>query len=143
MRALLLILLISFCLPCFAQTKTISGEKIELNSSILNEHFKAWEVYHIPSTELLNRTTNPVGDFQIQLKLDNRHLWDLLLYPSDQRSQSYQIQLATGEFFPKKENKAFAGYELSTLGKSVRLTIDKNFIYGYIENEENLSFILS
>ena len=141
MRFFLLIILISFCLPCFAQTKTIQGEKLNLNSSVLNEHFKAWEIYSIPSTELQNRIQNQKNQIKVQLNLDNRHHWNLLLHPNDMRSSAYQVQLATGGISPRQENKAFVGYELSSSGKSVRLTIDENFIYGYIEKDNERWFI--
>ena len=104
MRAFLLVVFVSLCLlPCFSQSKSIQGKKVYSDFPVLNEQFKTWTVFHIPSEELKKRTQFQSNEIRVQLNLGNLHDWDLLLHPNDLRSNSYHTLSGTGEVFKKRK----------------------------------------
>jgi PKD repeat protein len=126
-----------------SQTKKID-EKINTTlksyDSALSVHLKKWNVYKVSAAELFNQLQHSEGENQVHLDWSKSHNWQLSLFPNDLRSSDYKVRTTTGGVLPNGANKTFEGYEQS-LGGNVRLTVDVDFIYGYVESGGERYFI--
>ena len=108
-----------------------TGEKLSYQSPVLESAFSSFEVFRIDAEPLATYArTN--ADANTTLVVGN-HVWNMNLSSSKLISPNYflTVETPTGNTVSyKKPNIAYKGY-LST-GDNVRLTLDKNFIYGYI-----------
>ena len=143
MRIILLISLLIIGFTSIAQTKKIDAKTnstFKSYDSALSVHLKKWDVYEVSAAELFNQLQQSDGENQVQLDWGKNHNWQLSLFPNDLRSHDYEVRTATGDILPKGVNKTFEGYEQS-LGGNVRLTVDVDFIYGYVESGGERYFI--
>jgi len=101
---------------------------------------KKWNIYEVSAAELFNQLQQSDGENQVHLDWGKNHNWQLSLFPNEMRSKDYQVRTATGEVLRQSINKAFEGYE-QNLGGEVRLTVDVDFIYGYVESGGKRYFI--
>ncbi|MEM6964472.1 MAG: PKD domain-containing protein [Bacteroidota bacterium] len=142
MRVTLLIILMSFGSFLFAQSNTIKGKKVNLKADapILEDHFKKYHIYEIEALEIFNSLQAPPEEKQLRLRMGKNFDWQLSLFSNDMRSEDYRVQTGTGELLPRGLNKSFQGYE-QNLGGRVALTVDDNFLYGYVESGGERFFI--
>jgi PKD repeat protein len=123
-----------FCLNLSYQidAQVFNGEKIPYMSTELQGIFTACEVFRIDAEPLANFVRTAPGE-QTTLVLGD-HVWDLTLTTSDLLSTTYYSSVETPQgthISHKRPDIAFKGYEIG--GGKVRLTLDKGFIYGYVQ----------
>lgn len=134
-KSTLLVLLTVLSGASYAQVFT--GEHIAYSSPNLTSTFSEYEVYQVESQPMAEFIRSH-AETPFILHLGN-HVWNLNLNSSNLISPDYFIKTesANGDIVRHNHpNIAFKGYEN---GKGrVRLTVDKNMIYGYIEQEGKL-----
>ncbi|MFK8006955.1 MAG: PKD domain-containing protein [Saprospiraceae bacterium] len=141
-----IILLLSLLMIGFSSSSQSQRNDAKTNTifksydSALSVHLKKWNVYEVATAELFNQLQQSENENQVHLDWGIDHDWQLSLFPNNLRSADYEIRTATGEMFSKSANKTFEGFEQS-LGGEVRLTVDVDFIYGYIESGGERYFI--
>ncbi len=143
MRIILLLSLLMIGFTSISQTKKNDGKtntSLKSYDSALSVHLKKWKVYEVSAAELFNQLQQSDGENQVHLDWGKDHDWQLSLFPNDLRSPDYEVRTATGDVLPRGVNKTFEGYEQS-LGGNVRLTVDVDFIYGYVESGGERYFI--
>ena len=126
-----------------SQTKNSIGKtntNFKAYNSTLSVHLKKWNIYEVSATKLFNQLQQSENENQVHLDWSKDHDWQLSLFPINLRSSDYEIRTATGEIFSKGINKTFEGFEHSS-GGNVRLTVDVDFIYGYVESGGERYFI--
>lgn len=123
--------------------QNFSGEKVEYTSLSLKKKFTSWEVFSIdaePIHEAAKSTMfNPAP---ISLQLDG-HDWTFYLSPSRVLSENYHLQVVSDDgiqYITPTEQKAFFGFEVGSNGH-VRLTLDNDFIYGFVEKNNETWYI--
>ncbi len=124
-----------FCLSLTSfqiNAQVFSAEKVSYQSARLENTFTAFEVFKIDAEPLA--TFVKTGTESATTLTMGEHSWSLNLTTSDLLSPAYftSIQSSQGNIIShKRPNIAFKGYESS--GGNVRLTLDKDFIYGFIQ----------
>lgn len=112
----------------------LTSERSE--ESVLDDRFETYDVFQLNTsvfTDTLGLTRNPV-DFN--LRLEDGMEFPISLIPSEIMNRDYILQVATEEgVSSRKPGKtvAFRGEVLGQPGSIVRLTIDHNFFYGFIQ----------
>ncbi|MBI1227952.1 MAG: T9SS type A sorting domain-containing protein [Bacteroidetes bacterium] len=117
-----------------AQKATISCKPVALDNKNLAENFSAYEVYEVPVDKILEVKTKQ-QQFDFVLKLGDKHIWNLNLYESGIMGPNYQEVIGTENgrvVLPKRDNISFFGYS-NPGGREVALTIDKDWIMGFVE----------
>jgi PKD repeat protein len=136
-----LLLLMSFTDSVLAQT--FLGENVPFQSPILDKKFTNWEMYRLDAS-LLGNTVRAKSIAEVRLQL-GQHDWNISLSPSYLRSKNYTHQVlrpdGTIEIIRPTKEIAFKGY--TTAGGHVRLTIDDNFIHGFIKDGAETWYIQS
>ena len=137
----ILLLLLVFTGSMIAQT--FSGEKVPYASLSLQKKFTSWEVFNIDAAPIheaaKSAMTNPSP---ITLNLDGHH-WTMYLSPSRVTASNYKVQALTSDgvqVIYNNEQKAFQGYDMQG-GGTVRLTLDDDFIYGFIKKGNETWYI--
>ncbi|MFM7155273.1 MAG: M12 family metallo-peptidase, partial [Bacteroidota bacterium] len=119
-------------MPFNADAQTFAGEKVPHTSLALFKSFTSYEVFEIDAQSLANLVQNNTESNPV-LSLGG-HQWSLSLSSSQLLSENYTLRVETPEgvsVITQQPNIAFKGYEAG--GGKVRLTIDKEFIMGFIE----------
>jgi PKD repeat protein len=120
------------------------GEKVNVQSADLAEQFTHSEVYRLDIANLnaMIKKNNGTYGNPLELQFGALH-WKLDLVPSGITKEGYilQVQSLRGleKYYPK-ENKAFKGTESNSKG-AVRMTIDKDFLHGYVHSGEKMYFV--
>ena len=133
-----------FTVGLFAQ-KQFSGTPLK-SSAIpsLDEQFKAYEVYQIDATDIHQYSKDQGEDVSFQLKLGNNHQWKLGLVLEDIVSPSYVLSTSYGvDPLSSTTEKArpYQGYVNGQANSRARLTLNENFIYGYVSLNDEIYFI--
>ncbi len=98
---------------------------------------REWRVYRINPAEVQRLLAEKPENASLTLRLGERYEWALQLQPSRILAPGYFLQVAGGngtEMLRHRRDIAFRGYEAKHRGK-VRLTVDKDFLYGFVEAE--------
>ena len=143
MRIILLLSLLMIGFTSISQTKKIdvkTSTTFKSYDSALSVHLEKWNIYEVSAAELFNQLQQSEEENQVHLDWGKDHDWQLSLFPNNLRSADYEMRTATGEVFSKGGHKTFEGYEQS-FGGNVRLTVDVDFIYGYVESGGERYFI--
>ncbi|MCY7328738.1 MAG: M12 family metallo-peptidase, partial [Saprospiraceae bacterium] len=123
-----------FTLPCTLQGQIFNGQPQEVLSPELQNQLRHWQVYQMDAAALYNFVkTNPSAT-PAQLNLGQHH-WQLSLQPNPILGPNYTVQTLGSrglETIKPVAPKAFRGNELAG-GGTVRLTLDQDFIYGFVE----------
>ncbi len=128
----------------YAQNPVFEGTPIPDQFAELEPHFYSYEIYRIE--------TNPLHDFvhskddgvTFSLQLGDAHNWNIGIVPRDIRAPNYILRVQTEngiEELPPGENLTFQGQLNEGDGGDVALTIDQDFIYGFVEQGEQSYFI--
>lgn len=114
------------------EAQVFTGEKQTYQSPTLQSVFTAYEVFSFNAETLANYVkSNADGNTTL---IAGAHTWNLSLVSSDLLSTTYTTRIETPQGIVvshKRPEIAFKGYEQN--GGKVRLTIDKDLIFGYIE----------
>ena len=119
-------------IPVEADAQTFAGEKVPHTSVALFKSFTSYEVFEIDAQSLANLVQNSTESNPV-LSL-GQHQWSLSLTSSQLLSENYTLRVETPQgvsVITQQPNIAFKGYDAG--GGKVRLTIDKDFIMGYVE----------
>ncbi len=127
----------------YLNAQSYTGETVNFQSNAVSEQLTSWETYRIDAPGLSNFVRNNINQALVDLKLGSHH-WTVNLTPSEiVYPGSYTLQVLTDsglETSTPMEHKAFKGYELAS-GGQVRLTLDDDFIYGYIRTATEMYLI--
>ena len=108
----------------------------------LKQVFTEAEVYLLPTTEIDALAQSGRGqavDFRLQL---GERDWSVEIIPADVRAANYVVRTSDGRVIPHEQKvKTFAGYLTDAPATDVRLTIDDDFLYGYVDNEQGATYI--
>ena len=132
-------------LPLSAQKEIITGKKISpAKSKNLEKHFKHSNVFEISSKKL--RSMVQEKDFQgtIQFDFGEEYNWEILLSENEIRAENYRLVVQTEagpQIMPRSPLKSYKGILNNDPSEEVRLTIDVDFIYGYITHKGIKHFI--
>ncbi len=131
----------------FSQKPSFKGASLKSNfdeSPELQYQFKDWDVFQIDVTAF-DTYVKDAGDYmEFNLQLGSEYDWDISLYPRDIRKPGYMRRVVTDEgikILPPEENITFRGHLDAPGGGSVALTVDDNFIYGFVKNDGGMYFI--
>jgi len=119
-------------IPVEADAQTYAGVKVPHTSVTLFKSFTSYEVFEIDAQSLANHVQNNTESNPV-LSLGELQ-WSLSLTSSQLLSENYTLRVETPDgvsVITQQPNIAFKGYEAG--GGKVRLTIDKDFIMGYVE----------
>lgn len=129
----------SICL----NAQSFSGAPITKMNAALQQSLKAWEVYQI-DVEALNKAVKTSPNFNAKINLQfGFHNWDIQLTPSGIIPTDYTLLVHSEKGLQKSfpsDPKAFKGYVENGNGK-VRLTIDRDFLYGFVEESGKRFYI--
>ncbi|GJM34085.1 MAG: hypothetical protein DHS20C18_30860 [Saprospiraceae bacterium] len=127
------------------QTMEITGNSIDFASSkMLDREFKAYEIFQIDAAGWSEYVQQQPGAAEVTLVLGNNSSWNLQMVPDDLLADDYRLVVQGPEGrseYPKTRVKTFGGRVLDAGGGEIRLTLDKDFIYGFFEKDDQLYFI--
>lgn len=128
----------------FSQKAIFQGNiQKSANFPELEIQFNDWDVYQFDVQSFDNFVKNTDAGMEFSLQFGSKN-WGVWLTPKDIRSPSYIRTVLTenGEkTLPKGENITFRGYLPGVQSSKVSLTIDHNFLYGFISDGEEMYFI--
>lgn len=135
----LLLLFSSFTNLLLAQVFT--GESRTYTTPQLEKTFTAYEVYKLDAAGMA-QVVQSQAESNLTLSL-GAHTWNLSLVSSELISSDYTLKVGNGTddnvVIHHQPNIAFKGYESN--GGKVRLTIDRDFILGAIEEGELIWYV--
>jgi len=135
------------CLSLWGQTATFQADLIpqKFVHAYLNEQFTDYELYNVPVNDINQYVKDANGNASFNLVLGHQQTWNLLLEPSLLTSSSYIIRYEDEDgnmvTMPGRQDLAYKGYKTNGKGGDARITLDENFIYGYVENGKTRYFI--
>jgi len=120
----------------FAQTPTFYGTKITgKKNKIIDKELRDYNIYQLDMEALNAYVKEKKDEVPLQIKLSEDHVWNLMLLENDMRAQDHIVRVMTEEgivTMPRKENTTFKGFlNDGNLGE-IRLTVDENFLYGFV-----------
>ena len=127
--------------PIFQGTVLQNG--FENNPALLYQ-FQDFDVVQIDVQAFDGYIKNAGTSVDFELRIGNKYHWDMSLEPKDIRSPNIIRRAVTDEgiqTLPKTENLTFGGRLNGPGGGPVALTVDHNFIFGYIEKDGEHYFI--
>ena len=144
-RFYLLVIILCFSIKTKAQKLTVEANPVPgVTAALLNQQFEDYEVVQIDLRQLNREVLKEEPVLPVRFHFGKNKDWDVRLIPNDIRSEGYQLQATTeeGRFRPSRSrNKTFVGHITNEKGGAVRLTIDRNFIYGFFKYNGEAYFI--
>lgn len=125
----------------FAQTFIGKQEQIDLSESVKKE-LSQWTVFRLNPLEIKQFIQNSPDYTPFQLQLGDKTL-QLQLEPSNILAPDYHLSVLTKTGIEKQkrnDHRAYKGF-VHGGGGAVRLTLDKNFIYGFFNLTDDTYFI--
>ena len=115
------------------------------NSEALDQQFSAYTLGETPVAALHGRLQQ-AGDQEtrIEMVFGQMEAFQLTIIAHDLRAPDYQLVLVAPEgrrTLPKTQNKTYRGHRSGHPGDEVRLTVDEDYLYGYIERGRATYFI--
>lgn len=114
--------------------QSFTGKIEQYSSAILAGHFSTYEVFQLDATQL-EAFVKSNAESSAQLKVGS-HEWQLALTPNPLVRSNYLLQVHSAQGVVTSSpvrDIAYKGYE-TTGGGKVRMTINGNFLYGFIED---------
>ncbi|MBL7815033.1 MAG: T9SS type A sorting domain-containing protein [Saprospiraceae bacterium] len=128
----------------YAQTFQLIGQPSSLNNKEqLNSKFSNYQIFTLDAKALSNylRENQTAKDVHIELGTNQ---WDLVIRPNDIRTPQYQLVLGTpqgNKIYPADENVTYTARFKDQATLCSALTIDDDFIDGYIHDGDTHWFI--
>ena len=142
---LLALLTVSFSSYCQIEILNFEEYTQDRQKSVdLGNYFSEFDVYQLDLDELVARLNQDFGPVEVELRVGGERVFPLLIEPSEVTRKPYVLQLATPEGTQsemRRRNVAFRGKVSGEPNSHVRLTIDENFLYGYVEIGEDRWFV--
>ena len=137
------ILLLSFTLPAQAIFKFQPREG--LISKVLDQHFEAYMVLEAPTGSLYRfLQARAAAPSLLTLDLNGQQAFEVELQPYDLRAPGYKLRVATAEglrTLPRSPNKTYRGQLASAPEEEVKLTVGREFLYGYLTDGEATYYV--
>jgi PKD repeat protein len=144
MRLLTTLSLLFFTASVFAQKPVFQGQHLKQgNHPELEAQFNAYEMYQLEPGAFHDFVKNAGASMEFTLKMGT-HNWDIWLTPRDIRSNNYVRTVLTvdgGKTLPKGDNLTYRGMLQEPDGGAVALTVDEDFIYGFVKKGGEFYFI--
>ena len=146
MRAAFTLLLLFSIFFSNAQSSLFSGESYTPRSSeVLDVQFGEYQVFRVDVSALNQYVKSEQGIRPLRFELGDLYDWDLEVEGHDLRTPDYRLRIATEKGIEElpvvSENKTFRGHRAQDQSDRVALTLDHEFIYGYVEEGEETYFI--
>lgn len=130
----------------FSQKTVFQAQPVKMAfQPALSEQFHAWEVVQLDANALDKFVHKAGNSSAFTLDLGGSHAWDISLEARDLRSSHYVSNVLTDEGVKSTvpgKNTTFRGrLAQEDHGWSVALTIDQDFIYGFIKDANNTYLI--
>ena len=134
-----------FVFQSFAQ-KTVFNGKLLKNAqhTSFSKQFLEYEVYEIDAAALNAFAKSGAVDVDFKLKLGSQYDWDFSITPHDVRAENYVLTIQTDKGvkdLPRSENKTFRGALEGSTNSVIALTLDTDFIYGFVKIGQEYVFI--
>ena len=127
-----------------AQVLEDRGTKDEEFRQILEKQFSAFTLFEFDTDEILNQRSDSTAGFYTNFKIGEKYDWTLALLPNEIKAPNYKLTVAQemGRYSKRSDRSinTFHGFVEGT-GEEARLSIDDNFIYGYIEYGKEILYI--
>jgi len=117
----------------------------DTRTSALDSLFRSYRVYELEARAIKEFVINKKAESNLRLQLDNDYNWNLTLQPSHHPTSSATITLGTERglekvsLLPALQLKGILSNKITN--SEVRLTIDDDFIYGFIRDGSSIYFI--
>ncbi len=130
-------------ISAFTQKANFVGQKLHVEHSTLQSNFKDYQVYQIDANAISQHVQTNLNDIQFELQLGSENTWDLQLTPNDMRGEYYNVTTALDKNMNagQQANIAFRAYNNATPNQFGALTIDENFLYGFVKQQNGEYFI--
>ena len=136
------ILIFSYCAMLSAQTHK-HKEHNEFKE-VLELQFEESTVFQFDTKEILDQRADKQQGFFTKFSIGDKYEWTLALEPNQIKSEDYKLRIANEEGIingiTSHDIYTFKGIVHGT-DHEVRLTILEDYIYGYIETEDDAVFI--
>jgi PKD repeat protein len=142
-RTLYTLLFLFGALSAFSQTR-FQAQPIKLKTAELDSRFTRYHLVKLDAASLHDYARQHPDDARIELKIGNELNWNISLQAVDIRQADYQLVVQTEKgraLHPRTANKTYRGITLGSGPGPVRLTLDHNFIYGLLSQNETTHFI--
>lgn len=143
-KLFLLIFYLFLSKTLFSQTPTFYCPEIQQASSdTLREILKKYHAFQITAQSLHSFVSKTPSKVNFILQLGGQFSWDIELAPFDVRAEGYELWVQTPHGVERKKgaNKTFRGQLKNIPDSEVRLTIDSNFVLGYVSIGTKTLFI--
>lgn len=145
LRLVITLLCSAFISLALAQAPVFTGESFTpRHAGPLEDQFGEYQVFRIDAAGLNAYAKAESGARPFRLQLGDRYDWNLEILARDIRAANYTVLVATESGvveMPAGENNSFHGDLLQAGGGAVSLTLDKDFIYGYVADGDEEFFI--
>jgi PKD repeat protein len=105
--------------------------------SELNKTLHAYDITEVHINSLYDQVSTS-NKFQVITLTLGGITYELELWDTGMRSENNIVRLASGTSYEGTAPIPLKGYVKNDLGKSVRLTVNENFLYGYIETDKGV-----
>jgi len=125
--------------------QTFTGYEVDKSvATNLSKTFKDYHIYQLDLQDLTEYSKNTINESFLTLALGEEFKWDLRIESSNLISDKYKLRYTTERGMVEKPNyytKAFKGENLNTKGGETRLTIDYEFLHGWVEESGHRYYI--
>ena len=138
-----LVLVFGALLPFGLGAQTFVGESMPIVTASLQKSLTQWEVFRIDASAMHTYAKSGNGETRVAELSLGLHNWRMELTSSNLFSSGYFIKVGTPagiEMLAPTGVEAYKGYELNNGGK-LRMTLDEDFINGYIYEGDKMYFI--
>ena len=143
-HTLLIVIIFLLNLGSINAQRIFNANPVELTPEALQHQFSRYKLVQLDVAAIHDFVSTPEQNIHFQLHAGPAINWDIQIVPHDLRSAGYQtiVQSEQGRReLPPVANTTYKGYNNNDPSLSVRLTIDQDFFYGLIENEQQTFYI--
>jgi PKD repeat protein len=136
-----LLFLFSFSL-LFSQS-SFKGIPVEETSPAFDIQFSKYQLVELNIEAIYQYVKQRSSESRFRIRVGNTHDWDIGITPYDIRRQDYQVVVQSERgrsTMPRSENKTYRGQSYPQ-GGNVRMTIDQDFLYGFITEGDQVYYI--
>ncbi|MCB0642584.1 MAG: PKD domain-containing protein, partial [Phaeodactylibacter sp.] len=144
MLRILLTVVGSFLLTTLLTAQAVFDAPALKSSAIpsLDEQFKNYEVFQLDAAALHQYSKTAGESVAFQLNLGSQFSWKIGLVPVELRAPNYVVRNENGFLVPEEERaRSYKGYLNGQSGAFVRMTMNQDFLYGYVKADGETYFI--
>ena len=136
-------ILLLLTVSAYSQNIRLYGTAVpEYKKTSLDQQFYSYEVFKISANTLYHQIKSH-DMASVQLQLGDSYAWDLDMHYYNLISPQYIVRTPDGKFDRNSLPSAipYSGHIEGNTDSRISLTLDENFIYGYIRDGEDMVFI--